>query len=160
MTPCTIEHTNCEVRSFQSRVARRQTSWIFRHPVDTDSSKSHVLPLDGSFPTVGAWVNYGLGSLNDNLPRFVNMGPRFSDRRDGHYLGPAYDAVPLKVDPANPLPYAKPELDLTQREQELEFGLINRLNQLNAFTYPNAPPYKLGSSPTNLATACNPRSQS
>lgn len=93
--------------------------------------------LDGHFPTIGAWVNYGLGTLNDNLPQFINMGPRYFDIRDGHYLGPAYDAVPLKVDPANPLPYAKPELDLTTEEQKIEFGLVNRLNRLSGVKHPD-----------------------
>lgn len=93
--------------------------------------------LDGHFPTIGAWVNYGLGTLNENLPQFINMGPRFFDVRDGHYLGPAYDAVPLKVDTANPLPFAKPELDLSADEQRIEFGLVNRLNRLNAVKYPD-----------------------
>ena len=93
--------------------------------------------LDERVPTIGAWVNYGLGSLNENLPQFINMGPRFFDVRDGHYLGPAYDAVPLKVDPTNPLPYAKPELDLSRAEQKIEFGLINRLNKLSQAKYPN-----------------------
>jgi hypothetical protein len=92
--------------------------------------------LDGRFPTIGAWVNYGLGTLNDNLPQFITMGPRFFDVRDGHYLGPAYDAVPLKIDPANPLPYAKPELDLSRDEQRIEFELISRLNRLGARRYP------------------------
>ncbi len=58
--------------------------------------------LDPRAPTIGAWVNYGLGSLNDNLPQFISMGPRFFDRSDGHYLGPAYDSVGLKVDPNKP----------------------------------------------------------
>ena len=93
--------------------------------------------LDERVPTIGAWVNYGLGTLNDNLPQFINMGPRFFDVRDGHYLGPAYDAVPLKVDPRNPLPYAKPELDLSHEEQKIEFGLISRLNKLNQIKYPD-----------------------
>ncbi len=44
--------------------------------------------LDPRVPTIGAWVNYGLGTLNENLPQFINMGPRFFDPRDGHYLGP------------------------------------------------------------------------
>ena len=92
--------------------------------------------LDERVPTIGAWVNYGLGSLNDNLPQFINMGPRFFDARDGHYLGPAYDAVPLKVDPADPLPFAKPELDLSRDEQAIEFDLVNRLNRLNEKKYP------------------------
>jgi len=92
--------------------------------------------LDPRVPTIGAWVNYGLGSLNQNLPQFINMGPRYFDVRDGHYLGPAYDSVPLKIDPKNPLPYARPELDLSTEEQKIEFALINRLNQLKTKDYP------------------------
>jgi hypothetical protein len=93
--------------------------------------------LDGRHPTIGAWVNYGLGTLNENLPQFINMGPRFFDPRDGHYLGPAYDAVPLKVDPQNPLPFARPELDLSHEEQQIEFNLVNRLNRLTESAYPD-----------------------
>ena len=60
--------------------------------------------LDGEFPTLGAWVHYGLGSLNDNLPQFISMGNReYWNAKDGHYLGPAHDAVPIRIDPANPL---------------------------------------------------------
>lgn len=84
--------------------------------------------LDGRFPTIGAWVNYGLGSLNENLPQFINMGPRFFDTRDGHYLGPAYDAVPLRIGNPTPLPYAKPELDLSLAEQRAAFDLVHQLN--------------------------------
>ena len=59
--------------------------------------------LDGEFPTLGAWVHYGLGSLNDNLPQFISMGNReYWNTKDGHYLGPAHDAVPLRVDPGQP----------------------------------------------------------
>ncbi len=58
--------------------------------------------LDPRVPTIGAWITWGLGTLNENLPQFIAMGPRFFDRRDGHYLGPAYDSVELKVDPKNP----------------------------------------------------------
>jgi hypothetical protein len=93
--------------------------------------------LDGRFPTIGAWINYGLGSLNENLPQFINMGPRFFDVRDGHYLGPAYDAVPLKVNASVPLPFAKPQLDLSREEQQTEFGLIHKLNQLRQTRYPD-----------------------
>ncbi len=92
--------------------------------------------LDPRVPTIGAWVNYGLGSLNENLPQFISMGPRFFDKRDGHYLGPAYDAVTLKVDPNNPLDYAKPQGDITATEQQAEFSLVKRLNQLARNAYP------------------------
>ena len=34
-------------------------------------------------------------SLNDNLPQFISMGNReYWNVKDGHYLGPAHDAVP------------------------------------------------------------------
>jgi uncharacterized protein (DUF1501 family) len=45
--------------------------------------------------------------------------------------------VPLRIDPNNPLPYAKPQLDLSREEQQIEFGLINRLNRLNQVKYPD-----------------------
>lgn len=95
--------------------------------------------LDPRVPTIGAWVNYGLGTLNENLPQFIAMGPRFFDRSDAHYLGPAYDPVKLKVDPNNPLDYAKPEGDMSREEQRLGFGLVDKLNRLNTARYPHDP---------------------
>ncbi|MFP6882075.1 MAG: DUF1501 domain-containing protein [Roseibacillus sp.] len=95
--------------------------------------------LDPPVPTIGAWVSYGLGTLNENLPQFISMGPRFFDRSDGHYLGPAYDPVTLKVDQNNPLDFAKPEGDLPREEQRLEFGLVDRLNKLTSRKYPHDP---------------------
>ena len=95
--------------------------------------------LDGLFPTIGAWVNYGLGSLNENLPQFISMGPRYFERRDAHYLGPAYESVEIKVDPKNPLIFARPELELTDQEQQIEFDLIGKLNRLSGVEYPDDP---------------------
>ena len=83
--------------------------------------------LDPRVPTIGAWINYGLGSLSDNLPQFINIGPRFFDKRDGHYLGPAFDdAVNLKVDPNNPLDYAAPHGGMNTIQQS---ALILELHQ-------------------------------
>jgi hypothetical protein len=96
--------------------------------------------LDGEFPTLGAWVHYGLGTLNENLPQFVSMGRReYWNNKDGHYLGPAHDAVPVRVDPANPLEYGRPELSVDQREQKIGFDLVDRLNHLRAVEYPDDP---------------------
>jgi hypothetical protein len=96
--------------------------------------------LDGEFPTLGAWVHYGLGSLNDNLPQFISMGKReYWNAKDGHYLGPAHDAVPLRIDPANPLDYGKPEGDVRADEQRVNFDLAGRLNRLRAVEYPDDP---------------------
>ena len=95
--------------------------------------------LDPRVPTIGAWVNYGLGTLNENLPQFISMGPRFFDRSDGHYLGPAYDAIKLKVDPKKPLAFAQPEGNISRAEQELGFGLVNQLNKISGINYPGDP---------------------
>jgi hypothetical protein len=96
--------------------------------------------LDGEFPTLGAWVHYGLGSLNDNLPQFLSMGRReYWNAKDGHYLGPEHDAVPLRVDPRNPLDYGRPATDLGPAEQRVGFDLVGRLNRLRAVEYPDDP---------------------
>ncbi len=95
--------------------------------------------LDPRVPTIGAWINYGLGSLSDNLPQFINIGPRFFDKKDAHYLGPAYEAVNLKIDPRNPLDYAKPTNGMTLQEQQKNLNLTNKLNRLAAAQYPFDP---------------------
>ena len=92
--------------------------------------------LDERVPTIGAWINYGLHTLNQNLPQFITIGPRFFDIRDGHYLGPAYDAVPLSVDLENPLPFAKPEVPRKMATLESEFDLVRQLNRLAMEQYP------------------------
>ncbi len=93
--------------------------------------------LDGQFPTLGAWVHYGLGSLNDNLPQFISMGTReYWNKRDGHYLGPAHDAVPLRIDPNNPLDFGKPERPFSAGAQSLGMDLVKRLNTLRGVEYP------------------------
>jgi hypothetical protein len=98
-------------------------------------SGRHV--LDGKFPTIGSWVNYGLGTLNENLPQFISIGPRFFEKKDAHYLGPAYEAVEMAIDPKNPLAFARPEGDLSAEEQRIEFDLLGRLNRLRGIQYPN-----------------------
>lgn len=94
--------------------------------------------LDGEYPTLGAWVNYGLGSLNENLPQFISLGNReYWNAKDGHYLGPAYDAIPVRIDPGNPLDYGKPGGDVGRDEQQIAFDLVGGLNRLKAVEYPN-----------------------
>ncbi|MGE0537234.1 MAG: DUF1501 domain-containing protein [Pirellulales bacterium] len=93
---------------------------------------------DGDFPTLGAWVHYGLGTLNENLPQFISLGTReYWNKRDGHYLGPAHDAVPLRVDAANPLDFGKPEGPFSAQAQEIGGNLVQELNALRAIEYPH-----------------------
>jgi hypothetical protein len=96
--------------------------------------------LDEVQPSIGSWVSYGLGSLNDNLPQFIVLGgPTRPDTRvsiQSHYLGPKYAGVPLAVDPNNPLPYGTRRPDVLAEEQRNQYELINRLNGLAAAEYP------------------------
>lgn len=97
--------------------------------------------LDEPQPSVGAWCNYGLGTLNENLPKFVVLGgPTRSDTRqsiDSYYLGPQYSGIPLALDPKNPLPFGQRIANQSALEQEREFQLIGRLNALSAVEYPD-----------------------
>lgn len=95
---------------------------------------------DGNFPTLGAWVHYGLGSLNDNLPQFISLGTReYWNKRDGYYLGPAHDAIPLHIDPKKPLDFSTPERPVSARSQAVGGDLLRSLNQLRGHDYPDDP---------------------
>lgn len=99
--------------------------------------------LEGQFPTIGAWVHYGLGSLNDNLPQFVVLGDPIDTCCGGvgahgaAYLGPEHNGVQLDVKPDNPLPYSKPAIEVPRQEQQSEFELIDELNRISAVQYPD-----------------------
>jgi hypothetical protein len=49
-------------------------------------------------------------------------------QKDGHYLGPAHDATPLRVDPANPLDFSRPERELSSRARKSAVDLLQQLN--------------------------------
>ena len=100
--------------------------------------------FDGFFPTIGAWVHYGLGSLNDSLPQFIVMGNKIGDCCGGKategadYLGPEHDGVTLSVDPKNPLPFATAAEGSGSSERLRAQQLLGRLNRLTAAQYPDA----------------------
>ena len=95
--------------------------------------------LDETQPSIGSWVHYGLGTLNENLPKFVVLGgPTRTDTResiDSYYLGPAHSGIPLRLDPTNPLPFSKRQAKQTADLQRREFDLINNLNRLTLSDY-------------------------
>ncbi|MFO1064225.1 MAG: DUF1501 domain-containing protein [Pirellulales bacterium] len=96
--------------------------------------------LDEQQPTIGSWISYGLGSLNENLPQFVFLG-QYKDTRvkrnfDANYLGPAHSGIELSLDPANPLPFGKLAAGVTAEEQAAQFDLIRRWNTAQAEQFP------------------------
>ncbi len=98
--------------------------------------------FDGFFPTIGSWVHYGLGTLNENLPAFVVLGAPPLDSTGGvqvygaDYLGPEHAGVHMETDGDEALPFDSPGPTEYQEEQEREFKLIDRLNRATAVRYP------------------------
>lgn len=99
--------------------------------------------FDGFHPSIGSWVHYGLGSLNDNLPQFIVMGGSPGDCCGGvgahgaGYLGPEHAAVPLTVDPGNPLAFGKRAVTASEKQRRDELELLRELNAVAQAEYPN-----------------------
>jgi hypothetical protein len=97
--------------------------------------------LDEVQPSIGAWAHYGLGSFNENLPRFVVLGgPTRTDTRDSIgscYLGPQHAGIPLKIDPSDPLAFGSRVPGHTSTQQASEFRFVERLNRITAEEYPH-----------------------
>jgi hypothetical protein len=96
--------------------------------------------LDEQQPTIGSWISYGLGSLNENLPRFVFLG-QYKDSRvkknfDANYLGPAHAGIELSLDPNNPLPFGRRTGGVTAEEQRSQFALVDNWNRSTAEVNP------------------------
>jgi uncharacterized protein DUF1501 len=85
-------------------------------------------------PSLGAWVNYGLGSANRNLPSFVVM----LDDRDpiggakqwsAGFLPAAYQGMQFRQGDT-PLLHLKPPSGMTDAEQRNELDLLKSLNEI------------------------------
>src|SRR5579871_3683224 len=85
-------------------------------------------------PSLGAWVNYGLGSANRDLPSFVVM----LDDRDpiggakqwsAGFLPATYQGMQFRTGDT-PLLHLKPPAGMTDAEQRSELGLLKKLDQM------------------------------
>jgi uncharacterized protein (DUF1501 family) len=94
-------------------------------------------------PSLGAWLSYGLGSVNENLPSFVVMTPRWSAKRDAQalyqrlwstgFLASKHAGVRLRSDGA-PVLYLKDSPGVDRKTRRLILDGLSDLNQqqLNA----------------------------
>lgn len=100
---------------------------------------------EGAHPTIGSWISYGLGTLNQNLPEYVVLGEPTGDCCGGSwthgasYLGPEHAGVRIDVAGKEPLPFVKPRGGVSPEEQQAELGLLGRLNTLAGIDYPDDP---------------------
>jgi Protein of unknown function (DUF1501) len=101
-------------------------------------------PRELNHPTLGAWICYGLGTMNQNLPEYVVLGVPTGDCCGGAfthgaaYLGPEYSGVRLGDDPLKPVPFIRPtDAAVTAEEQLQNLSLLGKLNTLAGIDYPD-----------------------
>jgi Protein of unknown function (DUF1501) len=84
-------------------------------------------------PSMGAWLLYGLGSENRNLPGFIIMGDPMSLVDQGKAFGSAFLPAALQgtriISPKEPVPNLKPRL--SAREQREQLDVLKQLNLLH-----------------------------
>src|SRR5439155_10829481 len=80
-------------------------------------------------PTLGSWVSYALGSVNKNLPTFVNIGrPSSPVQLTGGYLGASVAATPFQPG-ETPIPNLYPPKGGTSAERERQMQALHELNK-------------------------------
>jgi hypothetical protein len=94
----------------------------------------------GGDPGLGAWVNYGLGSSNRNLPGFVVL-PEVSYPQGGAanwsngYLPANFQGTPLRAK-GSPILDLTPPAGVTQEQQRKNLDLMAKLNAAHAEQHP------------------------
>jgi hypothetical protein len=80
-------------------------------------------------PTLGSWVSYALGSANENLPAFVNLGrPSSPVQLTGGYLGASVAATPFQAGDT-PIPNLHPPRGGSGAERDRQMQLLQTINQ-------------------------------
>ncbi|MBI2433381.1 MAG: DUF1501 domain-containing protein [Candidatus Hydrogenedentes bacterium] len=103
-------------------------------PATFMQSTGFVLP---GFPSVGAWVSYGLGNLNENLPTFVvlpdarGFAPGGPKNWSAGFLPSSHQGTLIRPSRPNPLEDLFPP-DGSYVTAESDAAALDALNQLNA----------------------------
>jgi uncharacterized protein DUF1501 len=84
------------------------------------------------FPAAGAWVTYGLGSANQNLPGFVVLGNNQGIKGgplnwNAGFLPSAYQGTLFRPE-GNPILNLNRPSDVTREDQRRQLDLLGRLN--------------------------------
>jgi hypothetical protein len=125
---------------------------VIRSLWTTDSEHSAVLQFHtgrsmrlNREPSLGAWLHYGLGTLNRNLPSYVVLGhppTTFQGGLSSHlgaYLGSEHDGVRLGTEGERLLPYPPDRVHPLAEAQKREYGFIGELGGLASVEYPDDP---------------------
>jgi hypothetical protein len=98
------------------------------------------IPRPG-FPSAGAWVTYGLGSENRNLPGYVvlgnNQGVKGGNLNwSSGFLPSSYQGTLFRPEGAPVINLTRPG-DITQEDQRKQLDLLAKLNDRHASAHPD-----------------------
>jgi len=100
----------------------------------------HTGSQGSALPGIGAWVSYGLGTENPNLPSHVvfckDKPYAGSQVWDSNFL-PAYHQGVCITPGDNPIPHLKPHADNPRALQDKELAMLQRLNEQHRAARPN-----------------------
>jgi len=133
--PCVAQHVDdlCFLHSLHTEGVAHGPATLFLHCGATNFVR----------PSMGAWINYGLGTENQNLPGFVTIGPALGNggpRNWGNAFLPAvFQGTTLGVagQPARDLAIrnlSSSQLDLAA--QRRQFELLQAMNAEQARSHP------------------------
>jgi hypothetical protein len=97
-------------------------------------------PIAGR-PSLGAWVNYGLGTENSNLPSFVVMTDSTTDPTNGPrnwsagFMPAGYQGTQLEVGP-EPIRFLNNPQGVDQQRQRAKLDLLEAMNRGHAAARP------------------------
>ncbi|MCA9055264.1 MAG: DUF1501 domain-containing protein, partial [Planctomycetaceae bacterium] len=97
------------------------------------------IPRPG-FPSAGAWITYGLGTENQNLPGFVVLGNTQGAKGGSHIWGPGF--LPSTFQGTLFRPQGNPILnlqrpdDVSREDQRAQLDLLARLNDEHLRAHP------------------------
>ena len=116
-------------------VVRSMYCHEFNHlPAVMEGSTGHRMRVF-DHPCLGSWVSYALGSENENLPSFVNLGrPTSPIQLTGGYLGATYAGTPFQ-EGETPIPNLKLPKKVSQTERQRQLKLLQTLNREFRETY-------------------------
>jgi hypothetical protein len=132
-----------EVSDFYPHLAQRIDDMVVIRSTYSDSFAhgSGLLQMNTGFlrqgyPSLGSWVTYGLGTLNQDLPAYVVM----LDHRGGPITGPpnwgsgfmpaAFQGTQFRT-AGEPIIHLRPPQDITRAQQRRQLDLLGQFNRLH-----------------------------